>query len=135
MRCGRERRGAEDVDHLLEVAQLALQVLDVLPEARPLALRELEAQVEERREGLARGHAFARRVGPEAFVQSLVEPQLISSCFGSIRSSLPYRDRSQRPAQPRRSHSASRIGSGTRAGPPDEACCSGRRARVRSSSP
>ena len=44
----------DDVDHLLEVLQLALEVLDVLLEAGPLPLRELEPQVEQRGERLAR---------------------------------------------------------------------------------
>jgi hypothetical protein len=67
-------RGAEDVDHLLEVAQLPLEVLDVFLEPGPLPLGELEAQVEQRRDGLANGETLAARVGPDALLQAVVEP-------------------------------------------------------------
>src|SRR6266536_1740052 len=67
-------RRPEDVDHLLEVAQLPLEVLDVLLEHCALPFGELKAQVEQRRKGLADSEPLAARVGADPLLQTLVEP-------------------------------------------------------------
>jgi hypothetical protein len=69
-----ESGGADDVDHLPEVAELPLKVLDVLLEAGPLALRELEAEVKQCCGGLAERQSLAVRVGGHALLQAVVEP-------------------------------------------------------------
>jgi hypothetical protein len=69
-----EGRWPQDVDHLLEVVQLPLQVFDVLFEPGALSFGELEAQVEQRRNCLPDGEALATRVGTNALLQAVIEP-------------------------------------------------------------
>src|SRR6059036_2676588 len=66
-----EGRRPQDVDHLLEVAKLPLQVLDVLFEPGALSFCELEAQVEQRRNWLADGEALTTRVESDALLQAV----------------------------------------------------------------
>jgi hypothetical protein len=61
-------RRPEDIDHLLEVAQLPLEVLEVLLDTGALALGELEAQVEQRRDSLSDGEPLAARVSADALL-------------------------------------------------------------------
>src|SRR5712692_1974214 len=69
-----EGRRPQDVDHLLEVAQLPLEILEVLPDPGALALGELEAQVEQGRNGLAKSEPFAAGVGADPLLQAVVQP-------------------------------------------------------------
>ena len=85
-----EGRRPQDVDHLLEVAQFPLEILDVLFEPGALSFGELEAQVEQRRNCLADGEALATRVGSDALLQPIVQPDanLVSVRFHSFLRSL-----------------------------------------------
>src|SRR5712691_5684971 len=88
----------EDVDHLLEVAQLPLKVLEVLLDPGALALGELEAQVEQGRNGLANGEPLPAGVGADPLLQAVVQPDsyLVSLRFHSFLHSLSQ-PQSQRP--------------------------------------
>src|SRR5712692_2232686 len=93
-----EGRRPQDVDHLLEVAQLTLEVLEILPDPGALALGELEAQVEQGRNGLADSQSFATGVSADALLQAVVEPDsyLVSLRFHVFLRSLSH-PQSQRP--------------------------------------